>query len=391
MSNMLEVSKQIFEQTKADRDFFHRNPELSFCETETSKYIISQLDNMGIEYHIINKTSIIGIIEHNDSLHKNTIALRADIDGLPIIENKEYPNKSTNGAMHACGHDVHAASLLSSARILQNEIRNHSATIVLIFQQGEEVLPGGASWIIESGILDKYNPKLIIGQHVEYTINTGEYGVCEGTYMASGDELNINIRGTGGHAAIAGATNNPIYPASKLILELKRIEELSPKGIPTILSIGKVTTDGGATNIVPENIKIEGTFRTMNEKWRVDAKAEMLRKALSIQTKYNVSIDFNIIKGYSMLFNEPEIAKKAIASLETLGKVHKLPPRMTTEDFGAYSTKYPTIYYRCGVKSTQWSELYHPHTSNFKVDEKSLIFSVAGLTKLALDYIGEIK
>ena len=387
MTDILEASRQIFEQTKADRDFLHKNPELSFCETLTSKYIISQLEDMGIKYHIINKTSIIGVIEHNDAEHKNTIALRADIDALPIIENAKYANCSTNGAMHACGHDIHAASLLSAARLLVQEIKNHSATIVLIFQQGEEVLPGGASIILESGILDQYNPKLIIGQHVEYTMNTGEYGVCEGMYMASGDELHITVKGVGGHAAIAGATNSPIYPASELALSLKNIEQLTPNGVPTILSIGKITTEGGATNIVPESVKMCGTFRTMNEQWREDAKKEMAKISNSIESKYGVEIDLNIIKGYSMLFNEPVIAKNAITTLQTLGKVHSLPTRMTTEDFGAYSTKYKTIFYRCGIKSPEWDELYPTHSSRFKADEEALVFSVAGLTALAISNI----
>lgn len=389
MESVLELSKKVFTQTKKHKDYLHRNPELSFCEHNTARYICTELDMLNIPYTIINKTTVIGIIEHNDPNHLNCVALRADIDALPIIENEQNENRSLNGAMHACGHDVHTATLLSVAKILSEQIVNHSATIVLIFQQGEEVLPGGAEGILDNGILDKYKPKIIIGQHVEYSMNVGEFGVCEGDYMASGDEIHIEIRGVGGHAANADITCNPIIAASKIVLLFKEIEKNAPKSVPTVISLGRFIAEG-ATNIIPNTANIQGTFRTMNEKWRAEAKDQMQVAVNEVESEYGVSVNLNIIKGYPTLYNDIELAKSAKEQLRKVGKVHDLGIRMTTEDFGTYSKNFNTIFYRVGVKKTDSSELFPPHTSTFQADSGSMLYSVAGMLKLALNFIDEI-
>ena len=202
MNNTLELSKSVFETTKKHWSYLHSNPELSFEEFNTANYIKSELEKLSIPYEIINNTSIIGVIENNDPNHLNTIALRADIDALPIVEDLSNENCSVNGCMHACGHDIHTSALLSVAKLLKNAIKEYSATIVLIFQQGEELLPGGASIIIDSGVLEKYNPKMVIGQHAEFSMNVGEYGICEGMYMASCDEIYVEVMGIGGQQPI---------------------------------------------------------------------------------------------------------------------------------------------------------------------------------------------
>lgn len=384
MDDILELSKKMYLETKSHRDYLHKHPELSFKETNTSRYIISCLNKLGISYQVVNGTSVVGWISYNDSEFNNTIALRADIDALPLEESVDNENYSTNGLMHACGHDIHTATLLSVAKIIVEKMVDYSATFVFIFQQGEEVLPGGASEILSSGVLDKFNIKLLIGQHVEYSMNTGEFGVCEGMYMASGDEMHIKINGIGGHAANVHLINNPIIAGSELCLAIKSIEIDAPDDIPTILSIGKFV-GLGATNIVPDGVCIEGTFRTMNESWRLSVKDRIKCICATISRKYNVDVLLNIIDGYSMLYNDVNIAKRAKISLSKIGVVHDLGVKMTTEDFSAYSSKYPTVFYRCGIKNPNWSTLYAPHTSVFRADEESLIFSVAGMVSLVFD------
>ena len=384
INNILELSESVFETTKKHWSYLHSNPELSFQEINTANYIKSELDKLAIPYQVVNNTSIIGVIENNDPKHLNTIALRADIDALPIIEDTSNDNCSTNGYMHACGHDIHTSALLSTAKLLKDIIKDYSATIVLIFQQGEEVLPGGASIILKSCILDKYNPKMVIGQHAEFSMNVGEYGVCEGMYMASCDEIFVEVKGIGGHAANPHLTKNPIYPASELILAIKDIESKSPEGVPCILSLGKFIANG-ATNIVPLNVEVEGTFRTMNEEWRANVKLMIKKIASEIAQKYSVEINVNIVDGYSMLYNDIDVASRSKLSLSKVGIVNNLGLRMTSEDFGAYSIKYPTLFYRCGIKDVSWDKLYPAHSPSFKSDEKSLIYAVAGLLQITVD------
>ena len=385
MNNTLELSKSVFETTKKHWSYLHSNPELSFEEFNTANYIKSELEKLSIPYEIINNTSIIGVIENNDPNHLNTIALRADIDALPIVEDLSNENCSVNGCMHACGHDIHTSALLSVAKLLKNAIKEYSATIVLIFQQGEELLPGGASIIIDSGVLEKYNPKMVIGQHAEFSMNVGEYGICEGMYMASCDEIYVEVKGIGGHAANPHLTSNPIYPASELAIAIKNIEGQAPSGVPCILSLGKFIANG-ATNIVPETVNIEGTFRTMNEDWRAEAKSKIKIVASEIAQKYSVDINVNIPKGgYSMLFNDVDVARSSKLSLSKVGLVKDLGLRMTSEDFGAYSTKYPILFYRCGIKNAEWSKLYPAHNSSFKSDEQSLVYAVAGMLQITFD------
>lgn len=386
MSDILELSKSLFSETKKHRDYLHKHPELSFQETNTSRYIISCLSELGISYQVVNNTSVVGWISHNDSNFENTIALRADIDALPLEESVDNENHSTNGCMHACGHDIHTATLLSVVKILIKKIEDYSATFVFIFQQGEEVLPGGASKILGSGVLDRFNIKLLIGQHVEASMNTGEFGVCEGMYMASGDEIHIEVNGVGGHAANDHLTNNPIIAGSELCLAIKTIENYAPDGVSTILSIGKFV-GLGATNIVPDRVIIEGTFRTMDERWRIEVKDRMRKMTAFTAKKYDIDIVLNILDGYSMLYNDIDIARQAKEILSEIGKVHDLGIRMTTEDFGAYSDKYPTIFYRCGIKDANCTTMYAPHTSTFRADEGSLVFSVAGMVSLAIGFL----
>ncbi len=386
MVEALELSKEIFDTVREYRNFLHKNAELSFEEYNTRDYIVAKLEEMGLQYRIINTTSVVAILENEDDKHSNTIALRADIDALPITEDMDIEGRAEGSVMHACGHDLHTATLLGVAKLFSQNINKFKGTIVFVFQQGEELLPGGAEGIIKSNILDEYNTKLILGQHCEWQMNVGEFGLCEGLYMASGDELHFTVNGVGGHAAQAQNTLNPIYPACEMVSKINEIQSFAPKGIPSIISIGKFIA-AGATNIIPESVKIEGTFRTMNEQWREEAKQKIREIAEFIRKKYSIELDINIIKGYSMLYNNVELAQKAKEILSSVGKVNEVGIRLTTEDFGAYSAKYKSLFYRFGIKNPNWERCYPAHTSCFRADDESLIYAVAGLYKLAYSFL----
>ena len=272
-----QLSKAYFAETVATRRYLHQHPELSFKEVETGKYIAQRLSELGVKHvHGVAENGVVALIEGKNPTSK-VIALRADFDALPILEANDVPYKSLNeGVMHACGHDVHTASLLAVAKIL-NEIKNDfEGTVKLIFQPGEEKLPGGASIMIKEGVLQNPEPQLIIGQHVYPPMLAGKVGMRSGTYMASTDELYITVKGRGGHGAMPHDCIDPVVMSAQIITTLQQIvSRHADPTVPSVLTFGKINSTGGATNVIPNEVKIEGTFRTMNEEWRKEAHKRM--------------------------------------------------------------------------------------------------------------------
>lgn len=389
---LLEDSRSIFDKVRAFRNHIHKNPELSFKEHNTCKYICSILECEGIEYSIIAPTSIIAVISNNDNNHKNCIALRADIDALPITEDISINNHAENGVMHACGHDIHTASLIGALILLNKKKSDFNGTVIGIFQMGEEVLPGGASVIINSGILQKYNPKTIIGQHVEYRMNVGEFGVCKGLYMASADEIFIKVKGKGGHAATPDLIKDPVLAASQIVVSLQQLSSRNaPRTTPTVISIGKIIANG-ATNIVPDEVLLEGTFRTFDEQWRKVAKTRIAEIVNGIAISHGVEVELNIVDGYPMLKNDEKTASKVVEVLKNISvnnNVEELGIRLSSEDFGVYSQYFNTLFYRLGVKATEEINPKGTHTSKFNPDEQSLIYGVASMNSIALYFLNE--
>jgi len=382
----------------AIRRHIHQYPELSFEEYNTSQLVCSKLEEYGIEYQKgIVKTGIIGLIKGNNPTSK-TIALRADLDALPIIEANEISYKSVHhGVMHACGHDVHTSSLLGVAKIL-NELKNEfEGTIKLIFQPGEEKLPGGASAMIEKGVLENPKVNAIIGQHVYPQLEVGKVGFKSGMYMASTDELYVTVYGKGGHAALTIEYNNPLLIAAAILPELNKafmesvpsysLIETDNVHIPTVLAFGKIIGNG-ATNIIPNEVKIEGTFRTMNEVWRAEAHLKMKKIAKDVALKMGGKCEFNIIKGYPFLVNDEATTTKAkLAAIDYLGKenVVDLDLRMTAEDFAFYSQVVPACFYRLGIKNDTKKINSGLHTSTFNIDENALETSIGLMAWVAIN------
>src|ERR1035437_1514030 len=314
-SKIQTLAKQNLSETIEIRRHLHTHPELSFEEYTTSDYIASKLKAYNIPFKQgIVKTGIVALIEGKNPA-KKIIALRADMDALPIIETNDVEYKSKNvGVMHACGHDVHSASLLGAAKILNELKNNFEGTVKLIFQPGEEKLPGGASLMIKEGILENPRPQSIIAQHVFPSMEVGKVGFRNGMYMASTDEIYVTVKGKGGHAAMPADYNNPLLISAQILLELDKVFMQDQNSLnlkkgkskvlpPTVIAFGKIIGNG-ATNVIPDEVKMEGTFRTMNEVWRGEAHVLMKKIAADIAQKMGGFCDFRIDRGYPFLVND---------------------------------------------------------------------------------------
>lgn len=382
------LSKKYLPETTEIRRYIHANPELSFEEFNTSNYITSRLKQYNIPFtQGIVKTGIVALIEGKNP-SKKIIALRGDMDALPITEanNVEYKSKNT-GVMHACGHDVHSACLLGVAKIL-NELKNDfEGTVKLIFQPGEEKLPGGASLMIKEGVLEKPAPQSIFGQHVFPSMEAGKVGFRSGMYMASTDEIYITVKGKGGHAAMPADYNSPLLIASKILLELDKTFMQEKQKAPTVLAFGKI--EGlGATNVIPNEVKIEGTFRTMHEDWRAEAHIKMKKIAEDIAKQMGGSCDYIIENGYPFLVNDEQTTSRARKAAEDyLGKenVEELPLRMTGEDFAFFSQQKPACFYRLGTANAAKGITSGVHTSTFDIDEHALEIGTGLMAWLAVN------
>lgn len=358
------------------RRHLHSNPELSFQEFETAKFIAQYLKKIGLNpVEGIANTGLSVLIEGKNPT-KKIIALRADIDALPITEANEVPYKSKNeGVMHACGHDVHTSSLLGTANILNQLKDQFEGTVKLIFQPAEEKAPGGASLMIKEGVLKNPKPENIIGQHVAPLIPVGKIGFREGLYMASADEIYITVKGKGGHAAMPQGNIDPVLIASHIIVALQQVvSRYATPTIPTVVSFGKVIAEG-ATNIIPNEVKIEGTFRTLNEEWRSEAKIKMKKLAEGLAESMGGSCDFQILDGYPFLYNNEELTRRnKNFAIDYVGKenVLDLDIWMAAEDFAFYSQEIDACFYRLGVRNEEKGITSNVHTPTFNVDEEAL-------------------
>lgn len=386
-----ELATQIFEEVVGFRRHIHANPELSFKEFETSKYVKDKLTSWGIPYTEMANTGVVGLIT-GDHPSENVVALRADMDALPIIEINDKPYKSKNpGVMHACGHDVHTSSLLGTAYILNNLKSEFAGTIKLVFQPAEEILPGGASIMIKEGVLENPKPQAMLGQHVLPMMEAGKVGFRSGIYMASTDELYVTVTGKGGHGAQPQQNIDPVVITAHIIVALQQIvsRNADPR-LPSVLSFGKVNANG-ATNVIPNEVKMEGTFRTLNEEWRNQAHGLMKKMAEGIAESMGGSCDFDIRRGYPFLINEEKLTHNAKTFAEEyLGKenVLDLDIWMAAEDFAYYSQLTDACFYRLGTGNAQKDTMHSVHTPNFDIDEDALKTSTGLMAYIALKQLG---
>jgi amidohydrolase len=368
------------------RRYLHQNPELSFKEFNTSAFIKDSLDEMGISWIPTAGTGVIATIQGNQNSGK-TVVLRADMDALPICEGTDLAFKSIHqGVMHACGHDLHVASLLGVSYILNRLKKKINGTVKLIFQPAEEILPGGAIKILQEGVLLETKVDAMIGQHVMPSIESGKIGIRKGVFMASMDEIRIKVRGKGGHGAEPQNNHDPVVVASTIIVTLQQIvSRYSNPKTPSVLSFGKIEANG-STNIIPDNVFIEGTFRTMDEDWRIEAHKKINDVARSIAIGLGCECDIEIKKGYPCL-NNCEILTDIVHShmKEYIGETNIIEADiwMASEDFAYYAQNFSSCFYLIG---TGYPDRTNPtlHTSTMEINEECIETSMGLMSYLAL-------
>lgn len=385
------LSESIHSKVIANRRHLHTHPELSFQEYHTSEFVKSKLDELSIPWIAMADTGVVGMIE-GELPSDQVIALRADMDALPIHETNliEYASRNA-GVMHACGHDAHTSSLLGTASILQTLKSKFGGRIKLIFQPGEEVLPGGASLMIKEGVLNHPKPNDILGQHVMPSIPCGKVAFRTGKLMASTDTIYMTIHGRGGHGAQPHMNIDPVIISAHVLIALQQIvSRMANPLTPSVLSFGKVIADG-AFNVIPDKVTIEGTFRTLDEEWRSDAHEKITLMAQTVAKSLGGSCEIKIIRGYPYLINEEKLtldAKKY--AQEYLGKERVLDADiwMAAEDFAYYSQQADACFYFLGVGNKEKGIVSSLHTADFNLDETALSFSTGLMAYMALKRLG---
>ncbi len=373
------------------RRHLHANPELSYQEFETAAFVASRLTEWGLSPVPMASTGLVVDIPGKNPNCK-TVALRADMDALPIQEANDVPYKSKKkGVMHACGHDVHTSSLLGTAKILNAVKGEFEGTVRLIFQPGEEKNPGGASIMIQEGALRNPEPSSIIGQHVFPLLPVGKIGFRQGRYMASSDEIYLTIIGKGGHGAAPELAIDPVVIASHIIIALQQIisRNASPKK-PSVLTFGKVLADG-ATNIIPNEVQVAGTFRTIDEAWREEALKKVTAMAISLAEGMGGKCVVKISRGYPCLENNPELTTRIrMAAEQYVGKENTvdLDITMGSEDFAYYSQVIPASFYRLGTRNEAKGIISYVHTPTFDVDEDALAIGPGLMAWMAVTELG---
>jgi amidohydrolase len=393
INKIKSLASDLHEEIRGIRRHIHQNPELSFQEFKTQSYVWQQLDEAGItNKQKIANTGIVAIIEGKNP-SKKVVALRGDMDALPIVEANDVPYKSSNpGVMHACGHDVHTSCLLGAAKIINSLKNEFEGSVKLVFQPGEEKLPGGASVMIKEGVLNNPSVTNIIGQHVMPLLPVGKVGFRKGLYMASTDEIYMTIRGKGGHGAQPHQNIDPIVAMAQVITALQQVvSRVASPIIPSVLSFGKVIANG-ATNIIPNEVYLEGTFRTLDEEWRAKAHESIVKIAKGISESLGCQCDIEIRKGYPFLKNNPELTQKAIDNaIAYMGaeNVVNLDIWMAAEDFSYFSQELPACFYRLGTRNDAKNITSHVHTPTFDIDENALPIGMGLMAWLAISELNE--
>jgi len=381
-------AKALQTELVATRRHLHSHPELSFREKETSAFIQAQLKMHGIKF-TAGYCKYGMVAEIKGAKKGKLVYLRGDMDALPITEQNKVPYVSKYpGVMHACGHDVHTTCVLGAAIILSELKQELAGTYRIIFQPGEEKLPGGASIMIKEGAIKSPKKAVIFGQHVHPPLEVGKVGFHPGEYMASADEIFLEIIGVGGHAALPLNFIDSIMVSGEVLSALhKVISRYSDPKVPSVLSFGKINSDGGATNIIPGKVTVQGTLRTMDEENRARLKAAIKRIATHTAKAYGATAKVKIAHGYPTLYNNEQLTEQAMEHARTyLGqdKVVLLDKRLTAEDFSFYSQMMPACFYRLGTGNKRRGLTAPVHTATFDIDEQALLPGVGLMSYLAI-------
>lgn len=385
------LSKQYHQEIIDIRRQIHQNPELAFEEYKTAGLVSKKLTEYGIDHQRgIAKTGVVGLIKGKNP-DSYVIGLRADMDALPILEanTRDFVSKN-EGKMHACGHDAHTASLLGAAKIL-NELKDEfEGTIKLIFQPSEESFPGGAKAMIDEGVLKNPDVDMMIGQHVYPQLPAGEIGMKSGKYMASTDEIHLKVKGKGGHGALPEQNIDPVLIASHIVVALQQVVSRNAlPSMPTVVSFGRFMADG-QTNIIPNEVNLDGILRTFDENWRKEAQEKIRNIATGMAQSMGGDCEVKIESGYPMVVNDENVTEKtrkyAMNYLDST-EVHELDYRLTAEDFAYFSHEVPSVFYRLGIKNERKGIVSGLHTNTFDIDEESLVNSIGTMSWIALNHL----
>lgn len=385
LSEIKAANQDLFGRIVEYRRHIHQNPELSFQEFETAKYIRNILhDNDIVTDDSFGDNAVIAVIGEGGE----TVALRADIDALPICEEVDLPFRSRNhGVMHACGHDAHAASLLGTALILKRLEKYISNRIILIFQPGEELCPGGANILVQKGLLEKYDIKRIVGMHVSAELPTGKFLFGSGYLMAATNELYIKFHGVGGHAAMPQKRSDTVLALADFLVEVRKMQESLTDDMPFVVAFGKIVGDG-ALNVVPPETSAEGTMRTFNPVLHKTIEENLKRISQQSAAKYKCTADLEIRKGYPAVYNNPEVTAKVrglAAEYVSDANIDEMPLKMTAEDFAFYSEKIPATFFRAGIMGNGRGEVTQ-HNPKFDMDEEVFRTTSGLMAYIALNY-----
>ena len=373
------------------RRLMHQNPELSFEEKQTALLIAKELDDIGVPYKKnVGGNGLVATLKGRNP-NKKIIALRADFDALPIVEETNLDFSSNHkGVMHACGHDIHTASLLSVLRVLTDLKQEWEGTIHFVFQHAEELLPGGAIQMIEANLFGNLQPEFVLAQHVDPDIEVGAFGFKQGRYMASNDEVYITIEGKGGHGAMPHKIQDTVLAASQIVINLQQIaSRIVPSVVPMVLSFGKFIAQG-ATNVIPDKVELAGTFRMFDEDLRKEVHQHITRIANSTAKAFGVQANVDIRKGYPVVENNDMLvntAKVLVSKFFGNDKIVDLDFRMTSEDFGYFSQQYQSLFYRLGVGHADKALNFPLHSSMFNPNEDALKYSIQFMSSLALEIL----
>jgi amidohydrolase len=391
LASIRAQNDRIFEHLVSIRRHLHQYPELAFEEHETAALVSRELERLGIEHQTgIAKTGVVGYIVGEEP--GPTLALRADMDALPILEETDWAYKSKiPGRMHACGHDFHTASLLGVADILQTHRAQLRGCVQLVFQPSEEKLPGGASVMISEGVLQTPGLCGIVGQHVMPLLEVGKVGIRSGQYMASADEIYITVYGQGGHGAQPHTTVDPVAIGAQLITALQQVvsRRADPR-MPSVLTFGKVQALG-ATNVIPPKLELEGTFRTFDESWRAQAHELIRSIAHGLVEGMGGRVDLEIRRGYPVLHNDPTLtahARQWIEEYVGANNVVSLDLWMASEDFAYYTHHTAGCFYRIGTRRDPETTGFGLHHPRFNVDEEALRLAPGLMAWVALRELG---
>ncbi|MBK9272193.1 MAG: amidohydrolase [Saprospiraceae bacterium] len=389
------ILKQFLKEIETDliaiRRNFHAHPELSFAERNTSLLIQTCLNRWNQSFtNGWAGHGIVGLIEGEAGPSDKVVCIRADMDALPIQEKNDLDYKSTfPGIMHACGHDMHMSCLLGAIYALQKSKSNWAGTVKFIFQPGEEQLPGGASIMISEGVLKDPAVHAVIGLHVQPNLEVGKIGICPGPSMASSEEIFIELTSQGGHAAMPHLVGDPVFASAKLISGVQELlSRTKPPLVPAVVGFGKVTTEGGATNVIPQRVLLEGTFRTLDAAYRELFCAMLPGFIDSMTSSFQVGSKTKLVKGYPVLVNDPHLAKiwkESAIQYTDNESVVEISPRLTAEDFARYSEIVPGCFFRLGTGPSA-----NVHSPEFVADDRAIVIGAGVMGHAAIQFLQNV-